>query len=112
MRPSTDDRMRRGGNRRRYDENSGYFNFRYWARGGEVAAGGERSARRSDGRANRQQNRPDSGCGLRFGEQSCPVKHETRFLLPDVFDNGGQMIIASSSIIPSPITSTATAIGS
>src|SRR5262245_7335546 len=27
------DRMRRGGNRRRYDENSGYFNFRYWAAG-------------------------------------------------------------------------------
>src|SRR5215831_6542959 len=41
------------------------FQFRVLGRRGEVAAGGERSPRRSDGRANRQQNRPDSGCGLR-----------------------------------------------
>src|SRR5262249_55195907 len=40
------------------------FQFRVLGRRGEVAAGGERSPRRSDGRANRQQNRPDSGCGL------------------------------------------------
>src|SRR6516165_2549920 len=41
------------------------FQFRVLGRRGEVAAGGERSPCRSDGRANRQQNRPDSGCGLR-----------------------------------------------
>src|SRR5256885_16011731 len=33
MRPSTYDRMMRGGNQRRYYGNSGYFNFGYWGAG-------------------------------------------------------------------------------
>ena len=33
MRPSTYDRMMRGGNQRRYYGDSGYFNFGYWGAG-------------------------------------------------------------------------------
>jgi MPBQ/MSBQ methyltransferase len=33
MRPGTFDRMMRGSNQRRYYDNSGYFNFGYWAAG-------------------------------------------------------------------------------
>ena len=36
MRPSTDDRMMRGSNQRRYDENSCYFNFGYWGAGAKA----------------------------------------------------------------------------
>jgi hypothetical protein len=112
MRPSTYARMMRGSNQRCYYENSGYFNFGFGPRGRSRSG---RRAKRSSIGWSRESPTEQAGFWTWLAVRRATMFREARGAIsscPMHLIQWGQMIIASNSIIPSPITSTVTAIGS
>src|SRR5262249_52299759 len=96
----------RGSNQRCYYENSGYFNFGYWPRGRSRSG---RRAKRSSIGWSRESPTEQAGFWTWLAVRRATMFHEARGAIsscPMHLIQWGQMIIASSSIIPSPITST------
>jgi hypothetical protein len=75
MRPSTDDRMMRGSNQRRYYENSCYFNFGYWGAG---AKSQRRRAKRSSIGRSRESPTEQAGFWMWLAVRRAIMSREAR----------------------------------